>query len=117
VQQARIRESMADRPLMFGLSANTTAMFVMFLAAMDSFATILWMRSGQGEEVNPVMRYATEEWGYVGFLFAKLLITGFCMLWVIYRAKPHHARIAALVALTIYTPVVGIHIFNGFHYL
>jgi hypothetical protein len=89
----------------------------MFLVAIDSLATILWLRSGHGYEINPIMRWVNEEGGDSLFLVVKLVLTGLCMLWVTHRASRAYARIAALSAIAIYGPVVGIHIYNGFTHL
>jgi hypothetical protein len=104
-------------PLVFGLPASTAALIVMFLVAIDSLATILWLRSGHGQEINPLMRWVNEEGGDSLFLLVKLALTGLCMLWVTHRASRAYARIAALSAIAIYGPVVGIHIYNGFTHL
>ena len=42
--------------LMFGLPANTVTLLVMFLCAMDSFATVFALQHEWGWELNPVMR-------------------------------------------------------------
>jgi hypothetical protein len=101
--------------VLFGLPASTLALILMFLAAMDSFATFQFVLSEQGRELNPVMLWMLDV-GPTFFVFYKLLLTGWCAQWIVTRAsRPDrigHARMAALVGLAIYVPVVGLHILN-----
>jgi len=100
------------RSLIFGLPASTLAMVLIFLAGLDSFATILVLRRQVGVELNPIMRWLLDQ-GDVTFLLVKLLLTALCARWIMYRAWHPYARIAALVGLSIYLPVVVLHIVNN----
>ncbi len=99
--------------LLFGMPANTVAMLVMFLSAMDSLATVLYLRTGRGVEINPAMSWLQAHGGESLFVFAKIILTGVCMLWVVHRARHTHARIASVAAFAIYMPIVGVHIYNN----
>ena len=103
--------------LIFGMPRNTAALFVMFLVALDSWTTLVWLRSGWGYELNPFMIWLTELGGPSLFVFSKLIITGACMLWMVHRARFDHARMAACAAFAIYGGVVGMHIYNGVAFL
>ncbi len=106
-----------DAALIYGQSRRTVAMLVMFLVAMDAWATTMWLRTGFGYELNPLMAWLVEEGGDFFFLLTKLLGSGLCMLWVVHRASYTHARIASWSALAIYGSITGLHIFNGMAYL
>lgn len=97
---------------LFGLPATTVALIVLFLAAIDSLATILSVRNDTGRELNPLMNWLMEQ-GEPEFLLAKLLLTALCVQWMVYRASHPYARVAALVGLSIYVPIVLLHIVNS----
>jgi len=101
------------RSLIFGLPASTLAMVLLFLAALDSFATIAVVRRHVGVELNPIMRWLLSL-GDAEFLLTKLLLTALCARWIMRRELHPYARIAALIGLSLYVPVVGLHIFNNY---
>ncbi len=98
---------------LFGVPASTMALLLLFLATLDSLATILVLRRQLGFELNPLMRWLHHQ-GEAQFLLIKLLLTALCMLWMMRRAWHPYARIVALVGFSIYLPIVGLHIFNNF---
>jgi Domain of unknown function (DUF5658) len=104
-----------SKSLIFGLPASTLAMVLLFLAALDSFATIAVMRRHVGIELNPIMRWLLQQ-GYSEFLLTKLLLTALCARWIMRRELHPYARVAALIGLALYVPVVGLHIFNNYAY-
>ncbi len=99
--------------LIFGLPATTAALLLLFLAALDSFATVLVLRRQMGVELNPLMRWLVSQ-DERAFVLGKLLLTALCVRWIVRRAHHPYARRAALVGLSIYVPVVGLHILNNF---
>ena len=99
-------------PRLFGFPATTVALVVLFLAAIDSLATILALRNASGRELNPIMDWLMSQ-GENHFLLAKLLLTALCVQWMVYRAAHPYARVAALVGLSIYVPIVTLHIVNN----
>ncbi len=99
--------------LIFGLPASTLAMMLLFLAALDSFATIGFLRRHVGTELNPIMNWLLS-FGDAEFLLIKLLLTALCARWIMLRAWHPYARIAALIGLALYVPIVGLHIFINF---
>jgi hypothetical protein len=105
------REQALRHARLFGLPATTVALFVVFLAAMDSIATVFVLRQQLGTELNPVMDWLVS-YGEAPFVLFKLLLTAFCARWIVMRAHHPYARVAALVALSIYLPVVALHIVN-----
>jgi len=107
------RASTSRDALIFRLPATTFALLLLFLAALDSFATILVLRRQIGIELNPLMRWLFS-FGEPTFLVSKLLLTAICVSWIVKRAKHPYARKAALISLAIYVPVVCLHIVNNF---
>jgi hypothetical protein len=99
--------------LIFRLPATTFALLLLFLSALDSFATILVLRRQIGIELNPLMRWLFN-FGEPTFLVSKLLLTLLCAAWIVRRARHPYARKAALIGLAIYVPVVCLHIVNNF---
>jgi len=108
----RHREKPAQAPRLFGVRAQTVALVVLFLAAIDSLATILAVRHATGRELNPIMHWLMNQ-GEPEFLLSKLLLTALCVQWMVYRASHPYARVAALVSLSIYVPIVSLHIVNN----
>ena len=107
------QEQSEAQPRLFGIPATTVALIVLFLAAIDSLATILSLRNATGRELNPLMSWLVEL-GEPHFLLAKLLLTALCVQWMVRRAAHPYARVAALCGLAIYLPIVTLHIVNGF---
>jgi hypothetical protein len=97
---------------LFGLPATTVALFVLFLAAVDSISTVWVLRQELGTELNPLMDWLVSH-GDAPFVLFKLLLTALCVRWIVQRAEHPYARLAALVALAIYLPVVALHIVNN----
>jgi hypothetical protein len=110
---SEVRYEAAPRSLIFGLSASTFAMVLLFLAAVDSFATILVLRRELGFELNPIMRWLLSH-GEAQFLLIKLLLTALCARWIMQRSRHPYARVAALIGLSIYLPIIGLHILNNY---
>jgi hypothetical protein len=106
------REQAVPIPSLFGLPATTVALVVLFLAAMDSIATVYILRQELGTELNPVMGWLVSH-GEAPFVLFKLRLTALCVRWIVLRAHHPYARVAALVALSIYLPVVALHIVNN----
>lgn len=100
------------RTLALGLPGSTLAMVVLLLASIDGFATILVLRREVGIEVNPLMRWLLGH-GELPFLLIKLLLTALCARWIARHAGHPYGRLAAVVALAIYLPITGLHIFNN----
>jgi hypothetical protein len=111
---AQVMEARRAPPpaVLFGLPATTLAMLLMFLAAMDSFATVRYVGSELGRELNPIMLWLYGQ-GEAAFILFKLLLTGLCVQWIVRRGSHPYARVAALAGLSIYVPVVGLHIVNN----
>ena len=106
--------SESSRPkLLAGLSAHTVALLILFFAALDGWATIQMLAAGHGTELNPLMAWLVTRSPAL-FLCSKLLLTAFCVRWIVRRERHPYARIAAIVALAIYVPIVGLHIANPF---
>jgi hypothetical protein len=51
--------------------------------------------------------------GPAPFVLIKLLVTALCVQWIVRRSDHPYARLAALVGLSIYVPIVGLHIVNN----
>jgi hypothetical protein len=113
VPMVDVRRDSARGPLLCGLPASTLAMVLLFFAAVDSFATILALRRELGFELNPIMRWLLSH-GEAHFLLFKLLLTALCAWWIMHRSWHPYARIAALVGLSIYAPIIGLHILNNY---
>jgi hypothetical protein len=109
---ALLSQQPQESPRLLGFPATTLALIVLFLAAMDSLATIMSLRNATGRELNPIMSWLMSL-GEQHFLFAKLLLTALCVQWMVRRADHPYARIAALASLAIYVPIVTLHIVNG----
>ncbi|MHC5210760.1 MAG: DUF5658 family protein [Planctomycetota bacterium] len=107
-----VPEDVVGPPKLFGLPATTIALFVLFLAAMDAIATVWVLRQQLGTELNPVMAWLVSH-GEATFVLFKLLLTALCVRWMVLRAHHPYARVAALVGLSIYLPVVALHIVNN----
>jgi len=107
------RQPQPAAALLFGLPATTLALLLLFLAGMDSLATLLFVRRELGRELNPFMQWLFSQ-GPATFVLCKLLLTALCVQWIVRRAGHPYARVAALVGLTIYVPVVALHILNNF---
>jgi hypothetical protein len=106
---SRRRDAVRSRTLLFGLPATTVALLVLFLSAIDSIATVYLLRHGLGTELNPLMRWLMSQ-GDAPFVLFKLLLTALCVRWMVQRSAHPYARVAALVGLSIYFPVVVLHI-------
>lgn len=100
------------RSQIFGAPLTTISWFVLFLVAVDVFSTHRLLLTDMGTELNPAMNWLWHQAGPKAFAVLKMGLTGLCLLWVNRRASPQHARIATLVAMTIYLPVVGLHAVN-----
>ncbi|MGQ0553653.1 MAG: DUF5658 family protein [Planctomycetota bacterium] len=100
-----------SRSYVLGLPANTVAILILFLAAVDGLATIRILQHDRGYELNPLMALLIEH-GEATFLLVKLLATALCVK-VIQRSGSHpYARLACVAGLAIYVPIVGLHIYN-----
>ena len=98
--------------VLFGLPATTLALMLIFLAGVDSVGTILFVGRDLGRELNPVMAWLYSQ-GPAPFVLIKLFITALCVQWIVRRENHPYARLASLVGLTIYIPIVGLHIVNN----
>ncbi|GJM20674.1 MAG: hypothetical protein DHS20C15_05890 [Planctomycetota bacterium] len=101
--------SRATTPRLLGAPISTVSWFVLFLVCIDAFATTRLMGLSVAREVNPAMGWLLDTTGPQLFALIKIGLTGLCLLWINKRAPLQHARVAALVAVTIYLPVVGVH--------
>jgi|RhiMethySRZTD1v2_1073278.scaffolds.fasta_scaffold57691_5 hypothetical protein len=99
--------------VLFGLPATTLALFLLFLAGMDSLSTLMFVGREMGRELNPFMQWLYER-GPATFVLSKLLLTALCVEWIVRRAGHPYARVAALAGLSIYVPIVGLHILNNY---
>ena len=99
--------------LLLGLPAHTVALLILFFAALDGWATIQMLAAGHGTELNPLMAWLLGRSPAL-FLCLKLLLTALCVNWIVRRERHPYARVAAIVALAIYVPIVGLHIANPF---
>ena len=96
----------------FGAPLSTVSWFVLFLVAVDVYATHQLLLTQLGTELNPAMNWLWHEGGPRAFAALKVGLTALCLLWVNLRAPAQHARLATLVAMTIYLPIVGLHAVN-----
>jgi hypothetical protein len=101
-----------DKRVHFGVPERLLLLFLMFLAVVDTWITYLFLSAGAGRELNPVMDWIFYTGGVVTFASVKVGLTVACLIWMGRRAPPAVARTAALVALAIYVPITGVHIFN-----
>ncbi|HZM00802.1 MAG TPA: DUF5658 family protein [Planctomycetota bacterium] len=108
-----MRQPLPSSTLLFGLPATTLAMLLLFLAGMDSVATVLFVQRDLGHELNPLMQWLFSH-GIAPFVLTKLLLTALCVQWIVRRAGHPYARLAALMGLSIYVPIVGLHILNNY---
>ena len=99
--------------VLFGLPATTLALFLLFLAGMDSLGTLMFVGREMGRELNPFMGWLYHQ-GPATFVLYKLLLTSLCVEWIVRRAGHPYARVAALAGLSIYVPIVGLHILNNY---
>lgn len=100
-----------DQPRIFGLPASTMALFLVCLVSLDSLATVLIMRQGFGTEINPAMAWLMGH-GEVPFVVTRMTLAGLCALWMHWRAEHPYARIALIAGFAIFTPVLGLHVYN-----
>ncbi len=100
-----------DLPSLFGIPMRTMALLILFLVTIDSLATIFVLRSGTGTEINPAMSWLIGH-GEVPFLMTRVTLAGLCGLWLCWRAHHPYSRIAVVAALSIFMPVIGLHIYN-----
>ena len=103
----------AAQAVLFGLPATTLALMLLFLAGMDSVGTLLFVGRDLGRELNPAMQWLYNL-GPAPFVLTKLLVTALCVQWIVRRAGHPYARMAALAGLSIYVPIVGLHIVNNY---
>jgi len=99
----------------FGASLATLSYFVLYLVAIDSWLTHQSLSSGRGVELNPLMGWVYQHGGVLVFLGFKLILTVLCLVWINRRASRGQARMAVLIALSIYLPIAGIHIIGLYH--
>ena len=99
--------------VLLGMPATTLALLLLFLAAMDSVGTLLFVQRELGRELNPLMQWLYDQ-GTAHFVLFKLLLTALCVQWIVRRAHHPYARVAALAGLAIYVPIVGLHILNNY---
>ncbi|MDG2149747.1 MAG: DUF5658 family protein [Planctomycetota bacterium] len=95
---------------LLGVSIGTLSYFVLYLVAIDSWMTHRSLSAGRGVELNPLMDWLYVHGGVLVFLGFKLTLTVLCLIWINQRAPHPHARLAVLIALSIYLPIAGIHI-------
>ncbi len=101
----------AERPrTLLGVPLPTISYFVLYLVAIDTWMTHHSLSLRRGVELNPLMDWVYHHGGVLVFLAFKLVLTGLCLLWINHRAPREQARMAALIALSIYLPIAGIHI-------
>jgi len=105
--------ALPGRRTLFGVPLSTVTWFVMFLVALDCWMTVRVVEAQVGRELNPVVDWLLESHGVRAFVLAKVLLSGLCMLWVNRRAPAAEGRMAALVALSIYVPLAGLHVANS----
>ncbi len=51
------QDEKAKTIVLFGLPASTLALLLLFLAAVDSVATVMFVKSDLGRELNPLMNW------------------------------------------------------------
>jgi hypothetical protein len=103
------------RRTLFGLPLATASYFVLYLVAIDSWMTHHSLSTRRGVELNPLMDWVYHHGGVLVFLGFKLVLTIICLIWINRRAPLGHARMATLIALSIYLPIAGIHIAGLYH--
>jgi hypothetical protein len=96
----------------FGVPERLLLLFLLFLAAVDTWITYLFLTAGAGRELNPLMDWIFHTGGVIAFASVKVGLTAACLIWIGRRAPPAMARTASLVALAIYVPITGVHIYN-----
>ena len=99
--------------VLFGMPATTLALMLLFLAGMDSVGTVLFVGRDLGRELNPLMQWLFNL-SPAPFVLTKLLVTALCVQWMVRRAGHPYARVAAIVGLAIYVPIVSLHIVNNY---
>ena len=102
--------SAEGRQTLFGVPMPTVSYFVLYLVAVDTWLTDQALSTQRGVELNPLMDWVYYTGGVLAFLAFKLTLTGLCLVWINRRAPREQARLAALIALSIYLPIAGIHI-------
>ncbi len=100
---------------LLGVSLSTLSYFVLFLVAIDTWMTHDSLSTQRGVELNPFMDWIYHHGGVLVFLAFKLSLTVLCLIWINRRAPRTQARMAALIALSIYLPIAGIHIIGLYH--
>ena len=102
--------AMSRSSTLLGASIATLSYFVLYLVAIDSWMTHRSLSAGRGIELNPFMGWLYQHGGVLVFLGFKLALTVLCLIWINHRAPHPHARLAVLIALSIYLPIAGVHI-------
>ena len=112
MQQIQLTQADLAEPAhtLLGVRLETLSYFVLYLVAIDSWMTHQSLSTESGVELNPVMDWMYHHGGVLVFLGFKLSLTGLCLLWINRRAPRPQARLASLIALSIYLPIAGIHI-------
>jgi hypothetical protein len=99
---------------LFGVPTRLLLLFLAYLATVDAYLTQNWLARGLGREVNPAMEWLYEMGGAPVFVLLKVGMTALCLLWIGRRAPVAVARVATLVAFSIYVPITGLHVLNAF---
>lgn len=108
---ARAPRAVAAPANVVGLPTSTLVLLLLFLVSLDSLATVLIVRQGMGTEINPAMSWLMNH-GEVPFVLTRMTLAGMCALWMWWRSDHPYARIALIVGFAIFTPVVGLHVYN-----
>jgi hypothetical protein len=110
------QQAVAEPPrTLLGAPLSTLSYFVLYLVAIDSWMTHHSLSTERGVELNPVMDWVYHHGGVLVFLGFKLILSALCLVWINRRAPRPQARVAALIALSIYLPIAGIHILGLYH--
>ncbi len=109
------RRSEEDRNIFvdrYGQGLFLASAFVLLLNLLDAFFTLFYLSYG-GKELNPVAQFLLDV-GPEAFLLAKTLGIGVCVAYLVLVSRFKGAKLGLAVVLSLYTALLGWHLFLFF---
>lgn len=94
------------------LRRETAGLLLLFLAAIDAVGTLLVLRAGRAQELNPLVDWLWTQ-GELPYLAIKLAVTAGALAWLLRRGEARHVRLGLLAGFAIYVPVTALHVVNS----
>lgn len=82
------------------------------MSCVDAVFTLLWIKIGVGEELNPVLLYFLQ-WGNLSFVTGKVLLTVLGSLTLFLCRENKSARNAATILFSFYFLLILYHCFGS----